>query len=389
MARRFSDHGVLVDIITRDLDDGYPTYQFVERNIRVFKVKKAFWMRRWSRIFLPLRGRDTFIDLFNLSLVAYRKAKKQHYNFIIGIDTMGLIISNLAVWPRDKSNVKLAYWSLEISFMRDLREWLERLFKRLERRFARHADMIIVQDIERAALLHEENTTDGVSTKFIPNSAMGPSNWKGAKFLHRLLDIETEKRILLHAGLIGKGMRSLELAESARTLAKNYILVLHERKKRYVHDPYLEQIKSAAGNKVRLSLNPLPLEKVDRVFASAHIGVVLYSEQCGSNFSSVSFASGKLSYFLRNGVPVIVSNFPGFRSIIERYKCGVIIDELSEIANVIKIIDSDYEQYSQNAVKCFDEMFEFGKKFDAAFSSWLGFPSQEAALKGKCSQLAE
>jgi glycosyltransferase involved in cell wall biosynthesis len=248
--------------------------------------------------------------------------------------------------------------------------------------------MIIVQDTERAALLHEENRTAGVPTKFIPNSAMGPSNRKGAKFLHRLLDIETEIRILLHAGMISNVMRSLELAVSARTLAQNYLLVFHERR-RYEHDPYLEQIKSAAGNKVRLSLNPLSLEKVDRVFASAHIGVVLYSEQYGSNISSVSFASGKLSYFLRNGVPVIVSNFPGFRRIIERYKCGVIIDELSEIANVIKIIDSDYEQYSQNAVKCFDEMFEFGKKFDAAFSTWLGFPSRGAASKGKCSQLAE
>src|SRR5262245_19725235 len=129
MARRLSDHGVLVDIITRDLDGGYPTYQFVERDIDVFKVVTPSWLHLWSRIFVPIRGRGTVIDLCYLSLVACRKTKRHNYDFVIGIDTMGLIVSNLAFWPRDKSNVKFAYWSLEISFMGDLSLWLERIFK--------------------------------------------------------------------------------------------------------------------------------------------------------------------------------------------------------------------------------------------------------------------
>jgi glycosyltransferase involved in cell wall biosynthesis len=243
--------------------------------------------------------------------------------------------------------------------------------------------MIIVQDAERAALLHEENKTTGVPTKFIPNSAMGPSNWKEGNFLHKLLDIDQKARIVLYAGMIGDEARSLELAASARMLPSDYILVFHERKKRSESDPYLERIKSAAANKARLSLSPLPLEKIDRVFASARMGIVLYSEQHGENFSCVSFASGKLSYFLRNGVPVMVSNLPGLRRIIERYKCGIIIDDLSEIESVIEIIDADYEQYSRNAVKCFDDMFEFGRKFDAAFSGWLGLPSQADLMLGQ------
>ena len=377
MARKFSEHGVLVDIVTRKSDSGYPDYQFVERDIRVLKVDRPWWIHRWFKRFVPRKAIGTVIDLWNLYLLAHQKFRKHHYDFVIGIDTMGLIVGNCAVWPRDKNNVKLVYWSLEISFMRDLTARLDRILKWLERMFARHVDMIIVQDVEREALLHEENKTVGVPTKFIPNGALGFPNWKKESFLHKLLGIDQKTQIVLHAGVISDQVRSLELAASARMLPENYILVFHEREKRNKNDPYLEQIRHVAGDQLRLSLNPVPLDMLDRVFASARIGVVLYSQQHGDNFSSVSFASGKLSYFLRNGVPVVVSDSPGFRRIIEQYRCGVIVDDLADIADMIRIIDSDYEKYSRNAMKCFDDTFEFGRKFDDAFYSWLGPRSKD------------
>ena len=51
-------------------------------------------------------------------------------------------------------------------------------------------------------------------------------------------------------------------------------------------------------------------EQVEQVFASAFIGLVVYSDGWGENFSTVGLASGKLSFFLRNGIPVIVNSIP-------------------------------------------------------------------------------
>jgi hypothetical protein len=79
-----------------------------------------------------------------------------------------------------------------------------------------------------------------------------------------------------------------------------------------------------------------------------------------------------LSYFLRNGIPVIVNSLPGLRSIVETARCGLVVDHLSEIAVAISEVEKDYSYYSRNALTCFDTWFDFRRKFDDAFSDWLG-----------------
>ena len=118
-------------------------------------------------------------------------------------------------------------------------------------------------------------------------------------------------------------------------------------------------------------MNPVPLDELDKVFASARIGVVLYAPDCGENVATVGFASGKLAFLLRNGIPVIVNANSALTEIVEPAGCGVSVKDPSRIGGAIEIIEAEFDRYRSNALQCFDDQFEFGSRFDSAFARWL------------------
>lgn len=371
VARRFAELGTQVDILTFEGGEKYPPPPSFTENVRVIQLEKFSRRKSWvkSDRFVSRVGR--FVDLVTIAKSALIQARKTRYRFVIGIDTIGIIIGYLAVVASNAVRPIFVYWSLEIVFRRELAGWFMRTAKLLERGLSRRVDLIVIQDQQRAELLRQENKIDGIRTAFVPNGAMGRSGLKRRHYLHDLLNLDKCTRVVLYAGVIHELAMSLELAASTKEWPSSYLLVLHERMKRNKDEPYLKAIQEAAGARIRLSLDPVSLDDVDNVFASAFIGIVLYSAELGNNVSSVAFASGKLSYFLRNGIPVIVNSLPGLRSVVETARCGLVVDDLSEIAAAINEIEKDYSYYSRNALTCFDTWFDFRRKFDEAFSDWL------------------
>ena len=81
--------------------------------------------------------------------------------------------------------------------------------------------------------------------------------------------------------------------------------MFHTPFKRLPSDPYLRSLQAAGGNRVFLSLAPVPFDMVDIVYAAARIGLVSFSP-VDSNFATTLMSSGKLRYYLRNGLPVVI-----------------------------------------------------------------------------------
>jgi len=77
----------------------------------------------------------------------------------------------------------------------------------------------------------------------------------------------------------------------------------------------------------------------------------------------MGFSSGKLSAYLYRGLPIIVNDITGPRNLIEAYRCGICVQDMNDIASAIKEIINNYDFYSMNAIKCFDEELEFTKHF--------------------------
>ena len=64
-------------------------------------------------------------------------------------------------------------------------------------------------------------------------------------------------------------------------------------------------------------------------------------------------AAGKLFDFIQCGVPVIANNLPGMKNLVEDNGCGIVVNEMEEIAHALSVINADYKLYSDKSYKTF------------------------------------
>ncbi len=167
-------------------------------------------------------------------------------------------------------------------------------------------------------------------------------------FFTRRFNIPSTATIVLCAGMIGPLAHSREIAAASTSWSPNFVLVFHER----LRNPsgYLQSVQAAGGNRVFLSLDPVPFNAVDVVFAAAHIGIVSY-KPVHSNYATTLMSSGKLSYYLRNGLPVVVVTHspPPF---MKEWMCGLWVAEIGEIGQALIEITADLWLVSEQAKRC-------------------------------------
>jgi hypothetical protein len=114
-------------------------------------------------------------------------------------------------------------------------------------------------------------------------------------------------------------------------------------------------------------LQPLPYEQIDDLIGSAATGLVLYSSQDGQNMAAVGLSSGKLSHFLKLGVPVIVSPLRGLADFVRLHRVGEVLEHPDQLPSLLRRIEADEEGYRARALRCFDEHLSY----DAAFGPVL------------------
>jgi glycosyltransferase involved in cell wall biosynthesis len=164
---------------------------------------------------------------------------------------------------------------------------------------------------------------------------------------------------------------SRELAACAATWPGQYTLVLHERERRSPDEPYLRRIAELGGDRVRLSLEPVPLDELDRVTSAGDVGIALYRGDLGPNFSQMAAASGRLAYYLRSGLPVICPDLPGFREVVDGYRCGVCVQDAAAVGAALERIFDAYPIHRQNALRCFKERYDFARCFAPVLDAML------------------
>jgi len=126
------------------------------------------------------------------------------------------------------------------------------------------------------------------------------------------------------------------------------------------HTDYAKQFsREIQGTKVILNSSPVPFSELDDLIRSADIGIAIYNiDLLGFRGDLVGLASGKVSRYLKNGLPIIVQCLSSFVPFVEQYECGVCVNDLSEINGAISRIMSNYQFYSENALRCYDELWD-------------------------------
>jgi hypothetical protein len=168
--------------------------------------------------------------------------------------------------------------------------------------------------------------------------------------------------VVLHSGFISTSLLSLEIAQTVSTWDPDFVLIFHERQKRDPQEPYIQAVQQAGGERTFMSLEPVPFSEVDNVYVGADIGLVCY-QTAEANEATAWASSGKLVYYLRHAMPIIIV-MPECPLLLNEWRCGVWVADVSEIGTALTRITADYESYSDGARRAYAAMFDFPTAFD-------------------------
>jgi len=329
--------------------------------------------RRWQARLYALLGLMSFVA----RLVAATRGR--HYSFFIGVNPYGLMAATIL---GRLLRIPVTYLNLELTTLsankRSLSHWFESWCNQ-------QAVFTIVQDKERAKVVVEDNRIRTDSVVLVPCGARGPANPQKTDYLRRRFKLDSNTRIVLYAGGISnEEFRTLDLARSAvRALPEDWTLVIHGWSSDSGEMQELREL--AAHGRIIVSTDIVPYDELDQLLRSADIGVALY-RNLGPNQYLIGSASQKLAHYLKCGLPVITSDFPSLRSVVDNYRCGVCISERltpQEISAAIDEIVSNYDDYVQRAIRCFSERYDFDCAFSPVIDRITSLLGTEAHAQGQ------
>lgn len=333
------NQGFQITLITSE-SDKFTLLSFEHKNLRIIKVKQ-----RTKKFEFP-----TTVKLFFKTIQFVLKEK---IDYIIGGDAIGNILaSNVSRLLRKKH----IFFMLEYPQIKTNKTVHLSKLQKMENTALKHANIIITHDKWHKQFLLKHFKLKENNILLLPNASFTPEVNINSDFLQKRLNI-FNKKIVLHSGGLGKWFKCKELAESTENWDNNIRLVFHISHK-MEGDPYFKALYQADyKGKVLFSLKPVSTFELDALVASADIGIALYSEkELGYRATYMGLAAGKIGNYLKCGVPVIATKLPSL-SYIEEYQCGILIESEKDIANAINKILSNRNEYSENAHRCYRELW--------------------------------
>jgi len=360
--------GYIVDVFVRR-DPSFPPPTFEEKEIRVrFMSVAAARLRGMSVRPRPLRGLVRIAAIVIEGVLLAGGMSRRHlvsrYRVVIGVDPAGIA---LAAAVGRLLQTPVAYVSLELLLEREASSPELKLRKARERRASRQAHIVIVQDEERARLLREDNSLAGDRFVLVPNAPFGAPEGAPSRFWHEQFGLPEAERIVLHAGSIEPWTGLAEIIGSTHAWPGGWSLVVHLRERASAED--LERLGAAAApGRVFFSPEPYPQDELDKLFAAGDVGIAFYVVQPGQwsqqeNLSSVGLSSGKIAYYLRAGLPVIVNEGTSLSDFVREEGCGVVVSGPAEIGAALARIAEKYDSYREHARRTFATRLDFAHSF--------------------------
>jgi glycosyltransferase involved in cell wall biosynthesis len=283
---------------------------------------------------------------------------------LIGVEPFGLIAATLAADASKKEkSVPVIYYSKELLLEKECSTFESRIVKPLERMCNQMCYLTIIQDKRRAKLLRADNNLEIESIICVPDAGLGKAYRVKGNLLQEMCGIPQEKKVLLCAGYMAPWAMCLEMAEAAQNWRDDFVLVLHSWQEDLVNQPYITQIRRLTQtHKVYLSLKQVDWQKMPELVSSADIGLALY-QNLGEARGEIGHSSNKLAQYLQMGLPVITTDYPSLRDVIDRYQCGACGSGPDSIEPLAEMIFDDYERYRANAFRCYENDYDFSKHF--------------------------
>lgn len=283
------------------------------------------------------------------------------HDLILGIDSAGVI---KGYQYAKRFGVPLVYLSFEIFFRDELLSDAEIEEKRRECIASQFASLVIIQDRWRAQLLAAENGLSLEKIEYLPVSPRGSQEIRKSNYLRRRFNLSAKQTIVLHSGSFAGWTYADELLESVATWPKDFTLIVHTRYKPSQTDRYIQKIQHAKLPNVFLSTEPLPTAEYEQLVASADIGLVLYkpvppSPYTQKNIQTMGLSSGKFSFYMKYGIPVISIGQQSYAQLLADYAFGEDLDSFGELLAALNRLRSNYKHHRAEAQRLFSEKLDF------------------------------
>jgi glycosyltransferase involved in cell wall biosynthesis len=285
------------------------------------------------------------------------------YECVIGVDPDGLALAqDLA------HGAPVAYYSLELLLSNEISA-ADRRLKEQERALSRAAPFVVVQDADRGRLLAEDNALDPEQVVLVPNAPPGPARRRPSRYWHTKFGLPADRRIVLHSGSLGDWTGIEDLVRAVPGWPEPWVLVVHTR---YAAEtsPYVDRLRAQADPaRVLFSLTPVDRAAYDELIDAADVGLAFYvatgdSSFTQTNIQTIGLSSGKLAYYLRAGLPVIVNRAASIGEPLEAAGCGFAVEDAEHVKAALSRVAADYDRLSDNACRFFDEHLDFARAFD-------------------------
>lgn len=250
-----------------------------------------------------------------------------------------------------------------------------RVVHRFQKRFARTADLVIIPDAERAKVIAR-----ALRLKREPLVvANAPLNRRPSanSILHETVIAKGHHftKVVFRQGRIGVGhaiestLRSIPYWNS-----RDWGFVVMGLSEPSYIKKLSNEARSLGVEHQFIILPPVGYDRVVEFTSGADVGHALY-DPIHINNLYITTASNKLMEYMEAGLPLLVSNKPALRALIEKYKCGMAVDEKSPecIATAINNLlgDSDRARRMGAAARqAFEEVFCYERQFKTVLNAF-------------------
>ena len=383
-AELFAEHGYDVDLLTYT-QAGQPVPLFNSKRIRLRSlgvdgladhstaglrslVKRVGWLPSAARAPLTRGYAALGAGLAHGSRLAARARSAvaesgEDYACVIGVDPDGLALAHTLA-----HGAPIGYYSLELLLSYEVSSAAEQQLKAQERALSRQAEFIVVQDEARGRLLAEDNGVAWERLVLVPNAPPGPARRRPSGYWHARFELPSDARVVVHSGSLGDWTGIEAIVDSAADWPAHWVLVVHTRYDAE-SSAYVDDLRARAdARRVWFSLRPVPRQDYDPLIDGAEVGLAFYVSSGGSSFTqrnvqTIGLSSGKLAYYLRAGLPVIVNRAASIADLVESSGCGVAVDDAAGIGPALDRITSGYAGFSAGACAFFEEHLDFRRAF--------------------------
>lgn len=293
----------------------------------------------------------------------------KRYDLIIGVDRQGLIEASIL------SGIKKTPYVF-ISFEITCENETSRRYKLPERKASKNVTAWLIQDNVRADLLQRENYLP-TSNKFILPLASAGTGELSMQRLRDHIGISVHKKVAITIGSISDWSMSHELLRSVVDWPDDWVLIVHARDGKTYELLYdeLASLSPLLGSKIFIS--DAAAEKVDAmgsILSGVSAGLAFYQPNykrplTGKNLEYLGLASGKISTYLRYGIPVIMNEIGVYAVEARQFQFGFVVDHPKNIKDCLKDICN--KTYQKNAKHYFNTKIDFNIYKNDVFHSFL------------------